>query len=348
MAASASSSSSSRTYHVYLSFRGEETHLSYIHPLCKALKQRGIRVFMNEAMEKGENIAESLLQSIEASQIALVIFSQNYASSKWCLHEVVKIMECKRSQALVVMPIFYKVDPSDVRFQRGKYRKAMEDYEQAGTGRDKLFWWRKALTEISDLPGFSHEHSVDSGSASEQLEEIVEKVLSLVREHPMRIESQIHEPKVDKWFHYDVFLSFRGKDTRHGFTSTLYRALRRSGIHAFMDDSGLERGEEVSASLMQAIERSQINLVIFSPDYASSSWCLDELVKIMECRRSLAQVAIPIFYGVESSDVRHQRGAYGKAMKRHEERLGSENDEVMRWREALRAAANISGFVFSW
>ncbi|XP_028765370.1 TMV resistance protein N-like [Neltuma alba] len=165
----------------------------------------------------------------------------------------------------------------------------------------------------------------------------------------MRIEPQVDEPKVDEWFNYDVFLSFRGEDTCHGFTSHLYRALRQSGIHAFMDDSGLERGEEVSASLMQAIERSQIALLIFSPDYASSRWCLDELVKIMECRRRLGRVAIPIFYEVDPSEVRSQRGRYGEAIERHEERLGRENDgvmwwKVMEWRSVLKEAAKISGF----
>ncbi|XP_028765382.1 TMV resistance protein N-like [Neltuma alba] len=159
----------------------------------------------------------------------------------------------------------------------------------------------------------------------------------------MRIESQVHEPKVDEWFNYDVFLSFR-VGTRHSFTSYLYGALRQSRIHAFMDDSGLERGEEVSASLMQAIERSQIALVIFSPKYAASRWCLDELVKIMECQRSLVQVAIPIFYEVDPSVIGRQTGTYGEAMERHEERLGRENNGVMQWRKALIAAANISGF----
>ncbi|XP_028765389.1 TMV resistance protein N-like [Neltuma alba] len=144
---------------------------------------------------------------------------------------------------------------------------------------------------------------------------------------------------------YDLFLSFRGEDTRDGFTSELYSALGRSGIHAFMDDEGVERGEEISASLLQAIERSRIALVILSPDYASSRWCLDELVNIMECRRSAAQVVIPIFYNTDPSHVRKQTGTYGGAMKRHEQRLGGGGDRrVLRWRQALTEISNLSGF----
>ncbi|KAI9075660.1 hypothetical protein K1719_042357 [Acacia pycnantha] len=143
---------------------------------------------------------------------------------------------------------------------------------------------------------------------------------------------------------YDVFLNFRG-ETRHGFTYDLYSALKQSGIHVFMDDIGLARGEEISFSLEQAIERSRMALVILSPDYASSSWCLYELVKIMECRVTLGQVAISIFYKVDPSDVRHQRGTYGKAMERHEQRLGRESDRVLRLRQALMEAANLAGFI---
>ena len=36
---------------------------------------------------------------------------------------------------------------------------------------------------------------------------------------------------------YDVFLSFRGEDTRNGFTSNLNGILRHNGINTFMDRS---------------------------------------------------------------------------------------------------------------
>ena len=79
---------------------------------------------------------------------------------------------------------------------------------------------------------------------------------------------------------YDVFLSFRG-ETRNNFTSHLYEALRQKGIYAFLDDDKLERGKAISRELLKAIEGSRCSVVILSSDYASSSWCLDELVKIL-------------------------------------------------------------------
>ncbi|XP_070677021.1 toll/interleukin-1 receptor-like protein [Malus domestica] len=94
---------------------------------------------------------------------------------------------------------------------------------------------------------------------------------------------------------YHVFLSFRGEDTRYNFTGHLCRALRQKGINTFMDDY-LSRGEEISPALLKAIEESRISVIVFSEKYASSRWCLDELVKIIDCKKSNQQMVIPVFY----------------------------------------------------
>jgi|UniRef100_A0A2K1ZU98 hypothetical protein len=83
---------------------------------------------------------------------------------------------------------------------------------------------------------------------------------------------------------YDVFLSFRGEDTRKTFTDHLYTALVQAGIHTFRDDDELPRGKEISDHLLEAIQESKISIVVFSKGYASSRWCLDELVEIVKCK----------------------------------------------------------------
>ncbi|KAH9727052.1 TIR domain-containing protein [Citrus sinensis] len=83
---------------------------------------------------------------------------------------------------------------------------------------------------------------------------------------------------------YDVFLSFRGEDTRDNFTSHLFAALRRKRIKIFIDEEA-NRGDEISLALLNAIEGSKISVVIFSKNYASSKWCLDELFSIMFIHR---------------------------------------------------------------
>ncbi|KAK7270699.1 hypothetical protein RJT34_26047 [Clitoria ternatea] len=46
-------------------------------------------------------------------------------------------------------------------------------------------------------------------------------------------------------FNYDVFLSFRGEDTRHGFTGHLYNTLCDRGIRTFFDKEELRGGEVI-------------------------------------------------------------------------------------------------------
>ncbi|XP_062002318.1 disease resistance-like protein DSC1 [Rosa rugosa] len=140
---------------------------------------------------------------------------------------------------------------------------------------------------------------------------------------------------------YDVFLSFRGEDTRNSFTSHLYEALCRNKIQTYIDYK-LERGDEISPALLKAISESKLSVIIFSKNYASSTWCLEELVHILQCRDK--QFVIPIFYGVDPSHVRRKLGSYADAFVKHEERVEDNPDKVLRWRDALTTAANISGF----
>ncbi|MED6184548.1 hypothetical protein PIB30_048443 [Stylosanthes scabra] len=142
-------------------------------------------------------------------------------------------------------------------------------------------------------------------------------------------------------FKYDVFISFGGLDTRVGFLSHLVEALRQKGIDAYVDDR-LEKGDEIMAALFTAIEESRIALIIFSEGYASSKWCLKELVKITEYQKEKGQIVIPIFYNVEPSQVRHLKRSYAEAFSKHE---NNSEDDVDKWRTALNGVANLSGFV---
>lgn len=86
------------------------------------------------------------------------------------------------------------------------------------------------------------------------------------------------------------------------------------------------------------------SIVVLSENYASSRWCLEELVKILECKRKKGQRVIPIFYNIDPSDVRYQRGKIGKAMAKHERNLKENMEEEQIWRDALTKAANLCGW----
>ncbi|KAK9992879.1 hypothetical protein SO802_022582 [Lithocarpus litseifolius] len=137
-------------------------------------------------------------------------------------------------------------------------------------------------------------------------------------------------------YKFDVFVSFRG-ETRTNFTDHLIAALESRRIRVYKDDKNLPRGEIIWNELMKAIETSRIAVVVFSKNYATSNWCLDELVKIMDCQRKLNQWVLPIFYDVSPSEVRDQKGNFAEELPN-----GSEA-QVNSWKAALRDVANLSG-----
>ncbi|XP_054819838.1 TMV resistance protein N-like isoform X2 [Prosopis cineraria] len=148
----------------------------------------------------------------------------------------------------------------------------------------------------------------------------------------------------NKRWKYDVFMSFRGEDTRTSFTDHLHDALIRQGLRTFRDEEGLERGQYINPSLLQAIEESRSAIVVLSPGYASSTWCLDELQKILHSKKELGLQVFPIFYCVDPSDVRKQKGNFAEAFMKHEGRFTQDNMKVQIWREALEEVASISGW----
>ncbi|KAH9726827.1 Disease resistance-like protein DSC1 [Citrus sinensis] len=140
---------------------------------------------------------------------------------------------------------------------------------------------------------------------------------------------------------YDVSLSFRGGDTRDNFTSHLYAALCRKKIKTFINGDEIRRGDDISPALFTAIQGSKISVIVLSKHYASSKWCLHELVKILECKSTNGQIVVPVFYHVDPSDVRKQTGSFRDAFVKHKKQMA---EKVQKWRDALTEASNLSGW----
>ncbi|XP_022030395.1 disease resistance protein RUN1-like [Helianthus annuus] len=140
---------------------------------------------------------------------------------------------------------------------------------------------------------------------------------------------------------FDVFLSFRGEDTRHSFTDHLYEALKRAGIRTFRDDDDIKRGSYLEPEIVKAIENSKASVIVLSENYAKSRWCLEELSLILEQKRTNNHFVLAVFYHVDPSDVRNQRGCFAI------ERSKWIEVDVNRWKSALTEAANLKGMVAS-
>jgi len=101
-----------------------------------------------------------------------------------------------------------------------------------------------------------------------------------------------------------------------------------------------------STSLLQAIKESEIAVIVLSIHYANSQWCLDELVNIMDCRSTTGKIVLPVFYDVDPSEVRHQKGKFGKAFESLLNRISKEEeDKSLKWRHALCEVAALAGIV---
>ncbi|CAI9268983.1 unnamed protein product [Lactuca saligna] len=129
---------------------------------------------------------------------------------------------------------------------------------------------------------------------------------------------------------YDVFLSFRGVDTRYGFTDHLHKALLDANISTFLDDEEIETGGDLKPELESAIKASRASIIVLSQNYANSSWCLDELVLILEQRMTSNQIVIPIFYHVEPTHIRKQESTFGLSMAEHKVKMEAEINENKR------------------
>ncbi|RDX67153.1 TMV resistance protein N, partial [Mucuna pruriens] len=143
---------------------------------------------------------------------------------------------------------------------------------------------------------------------------------------------------------YDVFISFRGADTRNTFVDHLYAHLIRKGIFVFKDDKKLHKGKSISSQLIQAIKDSRISIIVFSETYASSTWCLDEMTTIADCQQQSNQTVFPVFYDVDPSHVRYQNGVYENAFVLHKRKFKQDSDKVHRWERAMTALASYAGW----
>ncbi|XP_028805607.1 TMV resistance protein N-like [Neltuma alba] len=148
---------------------------------------------------------------------------------------------------------------------------------------------------------------------------------------------------IDYKWKYDVFPSFHGEDTRLSFVSFLRGSLHERGIRVFMDDEHIRTGEEITPALIKAIRESRIAIIVFSENYANSTFCLQELVEILECFKEEGRLIYPVFYYVDPSELRRPRASYAEALARLEKRFKDNKQQVENWRLALSQAANLKG-----
>ncbi|KAF8015725.1 hypothetical protein BT93_H1296 [Corymbia citriodora subsp. variegata] len=183
--ASSSSLKRKRNYDVFLSFRGIDVRKNFLSHLNTALDQNGLFTYIdNKEMRKGQQLWLELMKAIEESQVAIIVFSENYAASRWCLEEAAKIMECKGHKDLVVLPVFYKVEPREVRKGEGSYGRAMAMHESKfGKDSHEVKRWKTALFDAGNLIGWHLNDEVEA----ELIKEIVNEISRQLARTPLHV-----------------------------------------------------------------------------------------------------------------------------------------------------------------
>ncbi|KAL5147737.1 Inactive disease resistance protein RPS4 [Glycine soja] len=122
-----------------------------------------------------------------------------------------------------------------------------------------------------------------------------------------------------------LFVSFRGIGTRNSFTDHLFAALQ-----------GITKISMKENSYWNMSSSKQLKDPI---DYASSTWCMKELTKIVDWVQETGPSVLPVFYDVTPSEVRKQSGQFGEAFTEHEER--PQNEEI---EKIVQEVINILGY----
>ncbi|KAL1223802.1 Protein VARIATION IN COMPOUND TRIGGERED ROOT growth response [Cardamine amara subsp. amara] len=165
-----SSSSLNWLYDVFVSFRGEDVRITFLSHFFKELDRKLITAFKDNEIKKSRSLWPELVQAIWSSRIAVVVFSKNYASSSWCLNELLEIVNCKDK---IVIPIFFGVDPSHVRKQAEDFGKIFKETCKNNT-KEVKDRWKKTLTDVANMLGFD---SAKWANEAKMIEEITNDVL---------------------------------------------------------------------------------------------------------------------------------------------------------------------------
>ncbi|KAJ0252647.1 Toll/interleukin-1 receptor homology (TIR) domain-containing protein [Hirschfeldia incana] len=170
MASSSSAYTIPPQHQVFINFRGKDLRGDFVSHLVDALAKNNINVFVDRFEDRGKPLT-SLLTRIESSSLALAIFSENYTESDWCLKEIARMHECMKGGNLVVIPIFYKVEPSTVKHLKGEFGDKLWILMKGDEKRKKEC--DEALKSISNLFGITVD---DKSDQCQTINEIVKAV----------------------------------------------------------------------------------------------------------------------------------------------------------------------------
>jgi hypothetical protein len=149
----AANPNNNRAYDIFINHRGPDTKKNFASHLYRRLLRNGFQVFLDQKeLQQGDNLDSQIKAAIESASVHVAIFSSGYAASRWCLEELLLMLET----GATIIPVFYKVKPSELRWTQGSYAQALHKHELRYDPAT-VEKWRNALSLVADKSGFELE-----------------------------------------------------------------------------------------------------------------------------------------------------------------------------------------------
>eukprot|EP00253_Pinus_taeda_P019269 PITA_19269 len=182
-ASTSQGNTNSYVYQVFLNHRGPDVKKGLATLIYDRLKDLGLSVFLDEKeLEGGEELDPQIEGAIRTACVHVAIFSPNYAQSRWCLHELVLMREQMLKSGSTIIPVFYKVEPAEVRWASGEYAQHLGKLERRHDPKT-IEKWRSTLSTVANIVGFE----LKDKEESQLVQEVVQQVVKKARKPPLDV-----------------------------------------------------------------------------------------------------------------------------------------------------------------
>ncbi|PWA93462.1 toll/interleukin-1 receptor (TIR) domain-containing protein [Artemisia annua] len=259
-------------YDVFLSFRGDTRH-GFTDHLYDNLDRAGVYTFRdNNNIRIGEDLKPEIKSAIRESRASIIVVSELYALSRWCLDELYMILLERKRRNHFVLPIFYHVNPSHVKKREGNFK--IEAKVGTKWTEPRVKRWNKALKKIGNMAG-----KVPSGSEvefSQQIVKIIKEKLNFVQVYrqPNLVGMDTRDKEINAWLENSddgEILAIWGMDG--GGKSTLAMHIVCSNWHKFESVSILEDIGSRSPEELRQLQEKLIRDITEGKEERTQSVC---------------------------------------------------------------------------
>jgi hypothetical protein len=141
-----------------------------------------------------------------------------------------------------------------------------------------------------------------------------------------------------------VFVSHRGPDTKGTWADGISVQLGHRKV--FVDKYSLKNGTKAWDDIRHALQAANIVVLVMSPRFQESAYCLEELRLAMERARNESRVRM-VFQDQPPGQVNKDQLKKAAKEYRNDCRLGTDTDIVAKWKNAIKEAGGKTGIVYT-